>query len=150
MRTSSKSLESYFLRRGRGGLWPAPQLWGGHISVLVSVFSSALTMTISSGSIKPTWNATKLNQSLFCLILIRAGILSNVTAALWMEYGPSSGSAWQTSEIPMSWWSMPGISQTLSMPRLSLPLSSPSQLLQRPEPGSSGYCFTCANDNAVM
>lgn len=132
-------LQPYLLIRK--GLWPALRPQGGDISLLISVFIMLLWPSLW------TPNAfLKMQQSCclcwFGLILVRTGILSTVMVALSMECGPSSGLAWQTSEIPMSLWSMPGISQTLSTPLLSLPPSSLSQLLQNPESWAKIFWFT--------
>lgn len=122
-------LQPYLFTR-RDSLWPALRPQGSNILLLVSFFSM-LTVTISLGS-----NVAKTQNCLLCwfsMLLVHTGILSKVMAASLMAYGPSSGLACQTSETPMSSWSMPGISQTLSTPPLSLPPSSPSQLLQNTE-----------------
>lgn len=85
----------------------------------------------------------------FVQFLVLVGILSTLMAASLMAHGPSSGLAWQTLEIPMSLWSMPGISQNLSRPPLSVPLSSPSQLLQNPEWIPSWASLLCLRELSI-
>ena len=71
-------------------------------------------------------------------------------AASLTGFGRSSGLAWQTSEIPTSWWSMPRTSLNPSMPPLSQPPYSPPRLPQDPASRVALWLWSSFSCKAVM